>query len=77
MHRFFYEFQATVPANLRIASQLIKTSVYTDKKENEIFLIYKENQMGSVAKSYMRKGVLIYGEMRKYSTIFAEVVSHI
>jgi hypothetical protein len=27
--------------------------IYTDKKENEIFLIYKEIQMGAVAKSYM------------------------
>ncbi len=26
----------------------------TDKKENRIFVIYKEIQMGSVAKSYMR-----------------------
>ncbi len=32
---------------------------YTDKKENEIFLISKEIQMGSVAKSYMRKDSLI------------------
>jgi hypothetical protein len=30
----------------------------TDKKENKIFLIYKEIQMGSGAKSYMRKGFL-------------------
>jgi hypothetical protein len=30
----------------------------TDKKENKIFLIYKEIQMGSVAKSYMRKRFL-------------------
>jgi hypothetical protein len=35
---------------------------YTDRKENEIFLIYKEIQMGSGAKSYMRKGFLIYEE---------------
>jgi hypothetical protein len=28
---------------------------YTDKKENKFFLIYKEIQMGSGAKSYMRK----------------------
>jgi hypothetical protein len=27
---------------------------YTDKKENEIFLIYKEIQNGAVAKPYMR-----------------------
>ncbi len=36
----------------------------TDKKENEIFLKYEEIQMGLVAKSYMRKGFLIYEEMR-------------
>ncbi len=34
----------------------------TDKKENKIFLIY----MGSCAKSYMRKGFLIYEEIHKY-----------
>ncbi len=28
---------------------------YTDKKEKKIFLIYKEIQMGAVAKSNMRK----------------------
>jgi hypothetical protein len=38
---------------------------YTDKKENQIFLIYKEIQSGAVAKTNMRKGFLIYEEMRK------------
>jgi hypothetical protein len=33
----------------------------TDKKENKIFLIYKELQKGSVAKSNMTNGLLIYG----------------
>ncbi len=49
------------------------------KKENEIFLIFKDIQMGSGAKSYMRKGFLIYEEMRKYFTIYEEAVtvSHI
>ncbi len=47
-----------------------------DKKEIEIFLIYQAIQMGSVAKSYMRKSVLIYEEMHKYLTIY-EAVSHI
>ncbi len=28
-------------------------STYTDKQENQIFLIYKEIQNGAVAKSYM------------------------
>ncbi len=31
---------------------------YTDKKENKIFLIYKEIQSGAVAKSYMTNGLL-------------------
>jgi hypothetical protein len=35
---------------------------YTDKKVNKICLLYKGIQMGSVAKSYMRKGFLIYGK---------------
>jgi hypothetical protein len=32
---------------------------YTDKKENKIFLIFKEIQKGAVAKSYMTNGLLI------------------
>jgi hypothetical protein len=32
----------------------------TDKKENKIFLIHKEIQKGTVAKSYMTNGLLIY-----------------
>jgi hypothetical protein len=43
---------------------------YTDKKENEIFLTHQETQMGSVAKSYMKTGFLIYEVMRKYLTIY-------
>jgi hypothetical protein len=35
----------------------------TDKKENQIFLIYKEIQNRAVAKSYMTNGLLIYGEI--------------
>jgi hypothetical protein len=35
---------------------------YTDKKVNKIFLLYKEIQMELGAKSYMRKGFLIYEE---------------
>jgi hypothetical protein len=38
-----------------------KYAVYTDKKENKIFLLYKEIQMGAVVKSYMTNGLLIYG----------------
>jgi hypothetical protein len=52
----------------------------TDKKENQIFLKYKEIQSGAVAKSYMRKSFLIYEEikkMRKYFPIYEEAVSHV
>ncbi len=35
--------------------------VCTDKNEKKIFLIYKEIQMGSGAKSYGTNGILIYG----------------
>jgi hypothetical protein len=48
----------------------------TDKKENKTFLKYKEIQMGSGAKSSMRKGFLIYEEMRKFFPIYEESVSH-
>jgi hypothetical protein len=34
---------------------------YTEKKENLIFLLYKEIQNGAVAKSLMTNGVFIYG----------------
>jgi hypothetical protein len=49
--------------------------MYTDKKENQIFLICREIQSGAVAKSYMRKDFLIYEEMRKYFPIYDEAVS--
>ncbi len=45
------------------------------KKESEIFL--KEIHVGSVAKSYIRKGFLIYEEVRKYLAIYEEAISHI
>jgi hypothetical protein len=48
----------------------------TDKKEKKIFLIYKKIQKGAVAKSYMRKGFLIYEEMLKYLVIYESAVSH-
>ncbi len=61
----------------KLADRKVKTHlVYTDKKENQIFLIYKEIQSGAVAKSYMRKGFIIYVEIRKYFPIYGEAVSH-
>jgi hypothetical protein len=61
--------QLPVPFGIKIKSALLKTRYqslllisFTDKQENKIFLIYKEIQKGSVAKSYMTNGlVLIYG----------------
>jgi hypothetical protein len=43
---------------------------YTDKKENQIFLIYKEIQSGAVAKSYITNGFLIYGEIFSHFFIY-------
>jgi hypothetical protein len=40
---------------------------HTDKKENKIFLIYREIQSGAVAKSYMRKGFLYMRECANIS----------
>jgi hypothetical protein len=42
---------------------------YTDKKENQIFLIYKEIQNGAVANSYMTHGLLIYEEIFEHFPI--------
>jgi hypothetical protein len=42
---------------------------YTDKKENQIFLMYNEIQSGAVAKSDMRKGFTTSEEMSKYFPI--------
>jgi hypothetical protein len=43
----------------------------TDKKENKIFLIYKEIQKGSVAKSYMTNDLIIYGEIFAHFLIYS------
>ncbi len=49
----------------------------TDKKERKNFLRYKKIQKGAFAKSYIRKGFLMYEERRKYLVIFAEAFTHI
>jgi hypothetical protein len=54
----------------RFTERILSVYKNIDKKENKIFLIYKEIQNGADAKSYMRKGFLIYKEMRKYLTIY-------
>ncbi len=61
-------FNSTTSMSTYATVDAFLTSLYlrTDKKENQIFLIYKEIQSGAVAKSYMWKGFLIYEEMRKY-----------
>jgi hypothetical protein len=41
---------------------------YTDKKENQIFLIYKVIHNGAVA--YMTNGLLIYGEIFAHFLIY-------
>jgi hypothetical protein len=43
---------------------------HTDKKENKIFLIYKEIQSGAVAKSYLTNDLLIYREIFAHFLIY-------
>jgi hypothetical protein len=57
-------------------SGILKDGGPTDKKENKIFLTYKEIQMGSGAKSYMRKIFLIMRKCTNIFKIYEEVVSH-
>jgi hypothetical protein len=57
-----------------LGQNLTRPAATLIKKEKELFLIYKDIRMGSVAKSYMRQGFLICEEMRKYLTIYEEAV---
>jgi hypothetical protein len=45
-------------------------TAYTDKKENQIFLIFKEIRNGAIAKSYMTNGLLLYGEIFAHFLIY-------
>jgi hypothetical protein len=45
-------------------------AAYTDKKENQTFLIYKEIPNGAVAKSYMTNGLLIHGEIFEHFLLY-------
>jgi len=47
-------------------TELFVSTARTDKKEKKIFLIYKEIQSGAVAKSFMRKGFLIFPNISQY-----------
>jgi hypothetical protein len=48
-----------------------------DKKETKLSSYIRKFRVGSGAKSYMRKGFLIYEEMRKFFPIYEKAVSHI
>ena len=52
-------------------------NMYTDKKENKIFLIYKEIQMGAVAMSCMTKYLRISSYIRKPFLIYDFVTAPI
>jgi hypothetical protein len=57
-------------------AEAVPRTVYTDKKKRK-FSPYIGKFSGAVANSYMRKGFLIYDEIRKYLVIYDEAVSHI
>jgi hypothetical protein len=50
---------------------------HTDKKENQIFLIYREIQSRAVAKSYITNGLLTYGEIFAHFLRYQEALLHI
>jgi hypothetical protein len=58
--RGFEKYHVVLPKMYQTIKMEIRKAC-TDKKENRIFLIFKELQKGSVAKSYMTNGLLIYG----------------
>ncbi len=59
-----------VPQVLRRLLLIIPNQLYTDKKENLIFLVYKEIQNGAVAKSNVTNGLLIYDEIFAHFLIY-------
>ncbi len=65
-------------SELRKSKQFIKGTLIKKKRKFSSYTrTYKEIQMGSAAKSYMRKSFMIYEEMHKYLTICGETVSYI
>ncbi len=76
--QYFYMLTKGNATLLRKVEHSAKAVVYSTliKKENQIFLIYEEIQSGAVAKSYMRKGFLIYVELRKHFPIYGEALVH-
>jgi len=45
---------------------------YTDKKENQIFLIYREIENGADAKTYMTNGHLIYAQL--WTSLYMRII---
>ncbi len=58
---------------VQIAELIYCCWLRTDKREKKIFLMYKEIQSGTVAKSYVMKGFLIYEEIKKNAQIFPQI----
>ncbi len=70
---------STLFAYIRDYVELFRRTLYICtliKKKTKFSIIYKEIQMGSGAKSFMRKGFLLYEEMLKFFLINREAVSH-
>ncbi len=61
------------PLSKHISSNCVAgahTFAYTDKKETQIFLIYKKILNEAVAKSFMTNGLLIYGKIFAHFLIY-------
>jgi hypothetical protein len=61
----------------KVGTRRFLVPVHTDKKENQVFLIYREIQTGAVAKSYITNDLLIYGEYFRISSYFRKPFPHL
>ncbi len=77
MHLMYVQYDKSIMIIVQYTAQinrsirkLVPVYGHTDKKENQIFLIYKEIQSGAVAKSYMTNGLLKYREIFAHFLIY-------
>ncbi len=66
----FFSFDRRYTVYKNAAVSISRYSKYTDKKEIQIYLIYKEIQSGAVASSYMGKYLRISSYMKKPLLIY-------
>jgi hypothetical protein len=66
---FFSQGRRRMKRSLKDIIHIVHCS-YTDKKENRVFLRYKEIHRDQVANSYLTNGLLLYGEIFTHFLIY-------